>query len=73
FRGLDLRLFDDPYECCEGASALVVLTEWPEFAGYDLARAGSVMAKPGLVDTRNIFHPGHARDAGLGYTGMGRS
>ncbi|HET6965756.1 MAG TPA: UDP-glucose/GDP-mannose dehydrogenase family protein, partial [Acidimicrobiales bacterium] len=62
FRGLDLRLFDDPYECCEGASALVVLTEWPEFAGYDLARAGSVMAKPALVDTRNIFHPAQVRD-----------
>lgn len=73
FRGLDLRLFDDPYECCEGASALVVLTEWPEFAGYDLSRAGSVMAIPALVDTRNIFHPGQVRDAGLGYTGMGRS
>lgn len=72
-QGLGLQICDDPYDCCEGASAVVVLTEWPEFAGYDLGRAASVMARPALVDTRNIFPPAAARTAGLAYTGMGRS
>lgn len=70
--GLDLELFEDPYECCQGASALVVLTEWPEFRGYDLARAAPLMERPAVVDTRNMLRPADARAAGLTYTGMGR-
>jgi UDPglucose 6-dehydrogenase len=71
--GLDLDVADDPYECCAGASALVVLTEWPEFRDYDLARAAAAMARPVVVDTRNMLQPAAARAAGLTYTGMGRS
>ena len=71
--GLDLQLVDDPYECCRGASAVVVLTEWPEFRDYDLVRAASLMVRAELVDTRNMFHPQAARVAGMAYTGMGRS
>ncbi len=71
--GLGLLLFDDPYDACQGASAVVVLTEWPEFQAYDLARAAAVMASPALVDTRNMFQPADARSAGMAYTGMGRS
>ena len=72
-RDLNLELVDDPYRCCEGASAVAVLTEWPEFRAYDLARAAAAMAHPAVVDTRNIFQPAEARAAGMTYTGMGRS
>lgn len=72
-QGLGFELSDDPYSCCEGASAVVVLTEWPEFRGYDLTRAASVMARPAVVDTRNMLQPAVARAAGFTYTGMGRS
>jgi UDPglucose 6-dehydrogenase len=72
-KGLDLEVSGDPYECCAGASAVVVLTEWPEFRDYDLARAAAVMARPAVVDTRNMLQPGQARAAGMAYTGMGRS
>ena len=72
-RGLGLDLYDDPYECCESASAMVVLTEWPEFREYDLGRAASVMDRPAVVDTRNMFQPSAARSAGMHYVGMGRS
>ena len=71
--GLDLSLVDDPYDCCRGASVLVVLTEWPEFREYDLGRAAAVMAQPAVVDTRNMLQPSAAREAGMVYTGMGRS
>jgi UDPglucose 6-dehydrogenase len=70
---MGLELAGDPYEACEGADALVVLTEWPEFRSYDLTEAARRMGRPALVDTRNIFDPVVARHAGLAYTGMGRS
>jgi UDPglucose 6-dehydrogenase len=72
-KGLDAELTDDPYECCTGASVVVVLTEWPEFRDYDLSRAAAVMARPAVVDTRNMLQPAEARAAGMSYTGMGRS
>jgi len=71
--GLGLELCDDPYEACEGASALVVLTEWPQFRDLDLAKVAAVMAHPAIVDTRNLLEPAEARAAGCTYQGMGRS
>src|ERR1700722_4904412 len=41
--GLALEVCDDPYTACEGASALVVLTEWPQFRDFDLAKVAAVM------------------------------
>jgi UDPglucose 6-dehydrogenase len=69
---LGVAVCADPLETCEGAQALVVLTEWPEFAGFDLRRVAKVMANPAIVDTRNMIDPAAARAAGISYTGMGR-
>jgi UDPglucose 6-dehydrogenase len=71
--GLGLELCDDPYAACEGASALVVLTEWPQFREFDLAKVAAVMTRPSIVDTRNLLEPADARAAGCSYQGMGRS
>jgi UDPglucose 6-dehydrogenase len=70
--GLDLELCGDAYSACEGASALVVLTEWSVFRELDLSKAGAAMARPALVDTRNMLDPVAAREAGCSYQGMGR-
>jgi UDPglucose 6-dehydrogenase len=71
--GLGLEVCGDPYAACEGASALVVLTEWPQFREYDLAKVAAVMSRPSIVDTRNLLVPADARAAGCTYQGMGRS
>jgi UDPglucose 6-dehydrogenase len=73
FSRLDIEVCDDPYTACQGASALVLLTEWPEFRDYDLAKVASVMASPKIVDTRNVLEPEQVRAAGCCYRGMGRS
>ncbi|HWE54996.1 MAG TPA: UDP-glucose/GDP-mannose dehydrogenase family protein [Acidimicrobiales bacterium] len=70
---LGFDIVGDPYESCRGASALVVLTEWPEFTRYDLRRAAAVMTNPAVIDTRNMLAPAGARACGMSYTGMGRS
>jgi UDPglucose 6-dehydrogenase len=71
--GLGLEVCDDPYTACEGARALVVLTEWPQFRDLDLARVAAVMSRPAIVDTRNLLDPAMARASGCLYQGMGRS
>lgn len=71
--GLDVQVHDDPYAATEGAHALVVLTEWPEFRLLDLKKVAAGMEHPAIVDTRNMLDPVSARAAGCTYTGMGRS
>jgi UDPglucose 6-dehydrogenase len=69
----ELEVCDDPYIACLGASALVVLTEWPEFRDLDLVKAAGMMHHPAVVDTRNMLDPEAARAGGFEYLGMGRS
>ena len=42
----DVALFEDPYECCQDADAVVVVTEWNSIREMDLARLTSVMRSP---------------------------
>jgi UDPglucose 6-dehydrogenase len=71
--GLGLELCDDPYAACEGARALLVLTEWRQFRDYDLTKVAALMSHAAIVDTRNLLDPDEARAAGCSYAGMGRS
>lgn len=63
----------DALSAAEHADALVVVTEWPEFASLNLADLAGRMNRPVLIDGRNLFHPAQARDAGFEYSGIGRS
>ncbi|HLI76769.1 MAG TPA: UDP binding domain-containing protein, partial [Acidobacteriaceae bacterium] len=42
----------DPYAAAEGAAAVVVLTDWPEFRDLDWSRITAVMRAPVIIDTR---------------------
>ncbi len=63
---------EDPIALAEGADALVVVTEWPQFSDLDLERLRSVMRTPILLDGRNQLDPGRAQAAGFIYVGVGR-
>jgi UDPglucose 6-dehydrogenase len=63
----------DPYQAAQGADLIVILTEWNEFRGLDLARLAQAMASPRMADLRNIYSAASARDAGfVAYTSVGR-
>jgi UDPglucose 6-dehydrogenase len=51
----------------------VLVTEWPEFAKLDLKQLARRMSKQVLIDGRNLFQAGHAREAGFEYSGIGRA
>jgi UDPglucose 6-dehydrogenase len=55
----------DAYEAAQGAHALVVLTEWNEYRGLDLARVGDAMADRVLVDLRNVYPRSLAASCGF--------
>ncbi|MBV9103315.1 MAG: UDP-glucose/GDP-mannose dehydrogenase family protein [Candidatus Eremiobacteraeota bacterium] len=54
------------------ADALLVLTEWPQFAAYDPTEYGPSIRRRIVVDGRNILDPERVTAAGLRYVGVGR-
>ena len=59
-------------DAVEGADAVVLVTEWPEFAELDWVEVASRMANPLLIDGRNFIDPEAVRAGGLIYEGIGR-
>ena len=67
-----VELATDPVAACVGADALVVLTEWPEYAAVDPAAAVAGLVGQAVVDARNLLDPGPWRTLGCGFEGVGR-
>jgi UDPglucose 6-dehydrogenase len=64
---------DDPYDTASGCDALLILTEWKEFANLNLARLHSILKYPVVVDGRNLYNPEQMANAGLIYHSIGRA
>ena len=60
-------------EACEGADALAVLTEWPEFAQVDPTAVASALRSASVVDGRNVLNIAAWKSAGFEYRGVGRN
>jgi UDPglucose 6-dehydrogenase len=67
-----LDLVTDPYAACEGAAALLVLTEWDEFRWLDFDKVAATLAAKRVVDARNLLDREALRRRGFVYTGVGR-
>ncbi len=63
---------EDAYACADGADALVIVTEWEQFRALDLARLKQIMARPVVIDLRNIYRPDEMARHGFTYVGVGR-
>jgi UDPglucose 6-dehydrogenase len=60
-------------EALENADAVILVTEWGEFAEIDWSAAAGRMANPLIIDGRNFLDPAKLRDAGFTYEGIGRA
>lgn len=60
------------YACLDGADALVIATEWQVFRNPNFERMKAAMKRPVIFDGRNIYDPGHVRQLGFTYYGVGR-
>ena len=63
---------DNAYQAAEGAEALVILTEWNQFRKLELERLKDLLARPLIVDLRNVYEPEKLVAAGLRYVSVGR-
>ena len=61
-----------PLAACEGADALVVVTEWQEFRSPDFEALKRRLRTPLIFDGRNLYNPSDVRGAGIEYVGIGR-
>jgi UDPglucose 6-dehydrogenase len=62
----------DPYEAASGADALLILTEWEEFAALDLDRLLKQLKYPIVIDGRNLYDPDAMAARGFTYYSVGR-
>jgi UDPglucose 6-dehydrogenase len=67
-----VTLCKDPYEVAEGADALVLATEWNEFKQLDFEKIHELMARPIIMDGRNLWDPETLISHGFTYYGVGR-
>lgn len=58
-------------EAAQGANAVVLLTEWDEFRGVDLAEIAGKMKGNLLFDGRNVYDPLEVEEVGMKYFGIG--
>ncbi|MEW5876656.1 MAG: UDP-glucose/GDP-mannose dehydrogenase family protein [Acidobacteriota bacterium] len=63
----------DAYDAATGAHCLVIITEWNQFRSLDLERLKGLLAKPLVVDLRNVYEPDKMREAGFAYECVGRA
>jgi UDPglucose 6-dehydrogenase len=68
-----LEFCPDAYACARGADALVIVTEWVQFRALDLNRLRETMARPIVVDLRNVYRPEDMLAAGFVYESVGQS
>jgi UDPglucose 6-dehydrogenase len=68
----DLAYSADPYDAARGADALLLLTEWPEYKKLDWPRIRKEMARPLVIDARNLLDPAAMRELGFEYDSFGR-
>jgi len=62
----------DAYEAAKGADALLILTEWEEFASLDLERLRRLVKYPIVLDGRNLYDPAVMVEHGFSYYSVGR-
>lgn len=67
-----LQYAADAYQAARNTDAVLILTDWKEFAALDLARLKQAMRFPIVIDGRNLYAPDEMERQGISYVSMGR-
>jgi UDPglucose 6-dehydrogenase len=62
----------NPYEALEGADALLIVTEWPQFRTPDFERMDSLLKNKVIFDGRNLYELNQMQELGYTYYSIGR-
>jgi len=69
----DAKLATSALDAVDGAEALVIATEWNEFANVDFANVKERMTTPIVFDGRNLLNPETMGELGFHYYSIGRT
>jgi UDPglucose 6-dehydrogenase len=69
----DAKFAASALEAVDGAEALVIATEWNEFANVDFAAVKQRMTTPIVFDGRNLLNPETMGELGFHYHSIGRA
>ena len=67
-----MRYAGELYEAAKDADAVLILTDWKEFASIDLVRLNQAVRFPIVIDGRNLYKPQKMQDHGFTYVSVGR-
>jgi UDPglucose 6-dehydrogenase len=67
-----LRYAGEIYEAAKDADALLILTDWKEFAEIDFERLKQALRFPIVIDGRNLYKPQAMLEHGFTYVSVGR-
>lgn len=70
--GAHLRYAASEMDAAAEADALLILTDWPQFAALDLKRISSRLRQPLVIDGRNLYLPEEVSQLGVVYLSIGR-
>ena len=68
----DVTILSSAADAIQGADALAIAADWPEFRVVPLAELAAALSERVVVDGRNLIDPKAAAAAGLTYAGIGR-
>ena len=68
----DFTFSASAYEACDGADAVVLMTEWNQYRALDLDEVKARLKTPIFIDLRNVYTPERMRAVGFEYYGVGR-
>ena len=68
----NLVFFSSAYEACEGASAIIIGTEWNEFRALNFNKISKILKEKIIFDLRNIYIPEDLKKLGFEYYGTGK-
>lgn len=60
------------YDAARDADAVLILTDWKEFAEIDLPELNRALKFPIIIDGRNLYKPQYMSDHGFTYVSIGR-
>jgi UDPglucose 6-dehydrogenase len=70
--GEKIAYFSNPYDAAEGADAILIATEWPEFRAPDFDRLSTLLKNKVIFDGRNLYDVNAMKELGFTYASIGR-
>ncbi len=70
--GDKIQYFENPYDAAEGADAILIATEWPEFRTPDFDKLSRMVKSKVVFDGRNVYELDVMKEHGYVYYSIGR-